>query len=83
MPANVRVKSKKGPYAVDLTAGQTIYFCDCGRSKNQPYCDGGHQGTEFTPMTFTAQETKTYYLCGCKHAGIKPLCDGTHNNIEW
>lgn len=80
---NIRVKPKKGPYRVDLTEGQTIYFCDCGRSKNQPYCDGAHQGTDFGPIAFTATETKAYYLCGCKHAGIKPLCDGTHSRIEW
>ena len=80
---NVRVKAKKGPYRVELQQGQTIYVCDCGRSKNQPFCDGAHQGTNFGPIPFTAPETKAYFLCGCKYAGIKPLCDGSHNKIEW
>ncbi|OMJ77954.1 hypothetical protein SteCoe_22348 [Stentor coeruleus] len=83
VPPNVRVKAKKGPYRVELTAGQTIYFCDCGRSKNQPYCDGAHAGTEFGPIAFTAPETKAYFMCGCKYANIKPMCDGQHNKIEW
>ena len=80
---DVRVKAKRGAYRIELQAGQTYYFCDCGRSKSQPFCDGSHSGTTFGPMPFTAQESKLYNLCGCKHSNKKPFCDGTHNRIEW
>lgn len=80
---NVRVRAKNGPYRIQLEQGQTILFCDCGRSKNQPLCDSSHVGTEFTPLPFTAPESKVYWLCGCKHSGTKPLCDGTHNKLQW
>lgn len=65
------------PAAVELNAGQTIYWCACGLSANQPYCDGSHiEG--FNPMPFTPQESGTYYLCQCKRSATPPLCDGTH-----
>ena len=75
------VVAKKGPFAVNLESGKTYYWCACGQSKNQPFCDGSHKGTEFTPVSFTAKETGTAYLCGCKRSGNKPYCDGTHNKI--
>lgn len=83
VPRNERVRAKNGPYRAELTEGQVVYFCDCGRSKNQPFCDGSHSDTEFGPIEFTAPQTKAYFFCGCKHAGIKPLCDGTHNKLQW
>jgi len=70
---------QNSPYAVDVEAGKTYYWCACGRSKTQPYCDGSHQGTEFTPVEFAAEKTATVYLCGCKKTGNAPFCDGTHN----
>jgi len=73
--------AKKGPYAVELEAGKDYYWCACGKSKNQPYCDGSHQGSEFSPLAFTAEESKTAYLCGCKHSKNAPYCDGTHTKL--
>jgi len=73
--------AKKGPYAVELEAGKDYYWCACGKSANQPFCDGSHHGTEFVPKAFTAQESKTTYLCGCKHSKNAPYCDGTHAKL--
>ena len=70
---------QKEPYAVEVKEGETYYWCACGRSKNQPFCDGSHEGTDFQPTAFTAEKTETVYLCGCKKTGSAPFCDGTHN----
>ncbi len=75
------VIAQKEPYAVQVEKGKTYYWCACGRSKNQPFCDGSHHGTEFTPKAFTAEETGTVYLCGCKHTKHPPFCDGTHHSL--
>ena len=55
------------PKKVTLEQGQEYYFCACGRSKNQPFCDGSHAGTDFKPKAFTAEESGDAYLCQCKH----------------
>ena len=73
--------AQKSPYAVAVTVGQTVYWCSCGQSKKQPFCDGSHKGTEFTPKPFEATETKTVYFCGCKHSKNGALCDGSHNKL--
>mmetsp|Transcript_8486 Transcript_8486/g.12537 ORF Transcript_8486/g.12537 Transcript_8486/m.12537 type:complete len:89 (-) Transcript_8486:33-299(-) len=83
VPMDERVKCKKGPFRVELEAGTNYHFCDCGRSQNQPFCDGSHQGTPFTPISFTVPESKTYSICGCKYSNNKPYCDGMHNKIQW
>ncbi len=67
--------------AVDVTEGAEYWWCACGRSKNQPFCDSSHKGTGFSPIQFTAERTKTVYFCGCKNSGRKPLCDGTHSRL--
>ena len=69
------------PAAVELEEGKDYYFCTCGRSQSQPFCDGSHAGTEFTPKRFVAEETGTAYLCACKQSGNKPFCDGTHKRF--
>jgi len=71
----------KAPIATELKAGQTVYWCSCGQSKNQPFCDGSHKGSEFVPMAYTAEKDGTAYLCGCKHTKNAPLCDGTHKGL--
>ena len=73
------VSPQNEPYAVEVEAGETYYWCACGRSKNQPYCDGSHQETGFQPVAFTAEKSETAYLCGCKKTGGAPFCDGSHN----
>ena len=67
------------PYAVEVEAGESYYWCSCGQSKNQPYCDGSHKSTDFQPVAFTAEKTEMVYLCGCKKTGNQPFCDGSHN----
>ena len=73
--------AQKAPYATEVEEGKTYYWCACGRSKSQPFCDGSHQGTNHQPIGFTAAKTGAVYLCGCKHSGNKPYCDGTHQNL--
>ena len=75
------VVSQKNPYAVEVEAGKTYYWCSCGRSKDQPFCDGSHQGTGFEPVEFTAKENGEAYLCGCKHSNDQPYCDGSHSKM--
>jgi len=69
------------PAAVDLEKGQEYYFCACGKSSNQPFCDGSHKGTDFVPQAFTAEESGTAYLCACKQSGNFPFCDGKHAQV--
>lgn len=79
--SNEALIAQKAPYAVDVTEGETYYWCACGRSANQPFCDGSHQGTAFEPQAFTAEKTDTVYLCGCRRTGNTPFCDGKHQLI--
>ena len=73
--------AQKSPYPTALEAGKTYFWCACGQSKNQPFCDGSHKVTAFTPTKFTAEVSKTAFLCGCKHSSNKPFCDGTHKTL--
>ena len=75
------VIAQKAPIAADVEAGKAYFWCACGQSKNQPFCDGSHKGSEFTPVRYEAPQTKTVYFCACKHTGNSPLCDGTHNRL--
>ena len=70
------------PYYEELEANKTYLWCACGLSKNQPYCDGSHQGTGFLPVKYKASEDEEVLLCGCKHTADAPFCDGTHNNLK-
>ncbi len=73
--------AQKGPFAAEVTAGETYYWCACGRSENQPFCDGSHSVTSLTPVAHEAARTSTVYFCGCKRSGTKPMCDGTHGKL--
>jgi CDGSH-type Zn-finger protein len=68
------------PAVLELKAG-TYYWCACGRSKNQPFCDGSHKGTEFVPREFVIEQDTKVALCQCKHTGNAPYCDGTHKRL--
>lgn len=71
----------KSPCAVDVEQGKSYWWCACGRSASQPFCNGAHKGSEFTPVEYTATETAKVYFCGCKHSQHAPLCDGTHKSL--
>ena len=75
------VVAQKAPFAVELAQGETYRWCACGRSKNQPFCDGSHQGTGLEPVAFTAEKTGTAYVCGCKQTANRPFCDGAHKAL--
>jgi CDGSH-type Zn-finger protein len=70
------------PFPVEVTGGKTYYWCACGQSENQPFCDGSHKGTDFTPVAYTAPRDKIVFFCGCKQTGDAPLCDGTHSSLD-
>jgi len=70
------------PAKVNLCKGQEYHFCTCGKSKSQPFCDGSHAGTKFTPKVIVVDEDQEAYLCACKHSRNKPYCDGTHNQFS-
>ena len=73
--------AQKAPYPVEVEAGKSYYWCSCGKSAAQPFCDGSHKGSDFTPVKFEATETKTVYFCGCKHSAVPTLCDGSHSKL--
>ena len=73
--------SRKSPLPVAVEAGKTYYWCSCGKSEGQPFCDGSHKGSEFAPTPYKAEKDGTVYFCGCKHSGNGALCDGSHKRL--
>lgn len=69
------------PVIASLEAGKEYFFCTCGRSKSQPFCDGSHEGTSFEPLAFTAKATTQKWMCACKHTKNPPYCDGSHQKF--
>jgi CDGSH-type Zn-finger protein len=74
------VRAADTPFGVEVEAGKAYYWCACGKSDNQPFCDGSHAGTEFVPVKYEAQEAGKVFFCGCKATGNTPLCDGSHKS---
>ncbi len=70
------------PFQVEVSKGSTYFWCSCGKSKKQPFCDGSHSGSKFSPEKFFAEKTETIYFCGCKKTANKPFCDGSHKKLE-
>lgn len=68
------------PLPIEMDPG-TYWWCSCGRSSNQPYCDGSHKGTAFAPVKVEITEAKKVWWCLCKHTGQAPFCDGSHKNL--
>ena len=71
---------QKNPYKIDLAVGDH-FWCSCGLSKKQPFCDGSHKGSAFSPVKFTLDKPETKYLCGCKATANQPFCDGSHTKL--
>ncbi len=80
-PTTEPVIAQKGPFEAEIKGGETYYWCRCGRSGNQPFCDGSHKVTALTPIPYTPEKDETVYFCGCKNSGFKPFCDGTHESL--
>jgi CDGSH-type Zn-finger protein len=72
--------AKKGPYVMDMDPG-TNFWCTCGKSSKQPFCDGSHVGTSFVPKKVVIAEAKKVAWCGCKQSKIGAFCDGTHAEL--
>ena len=71
----------KFPAKTELEAGKDYYWCRCGKSKTQPFCDGSHKGTDFNPVEYTPDADGPAWFCGCKRTEDQPMCDGTHNEL--
>jgi len=71
----------RAPIPVEVEAGKNHSWCACGRSKTQPFCDGSHKTTSFTPIEFKAEKSEKVYFCTCKRSAKKPLCDGSHKRL--
>jgi CDGSH-type Zn-finger protein len=73
--------AQKAPFPIEVEAGKTYFWCACGKSAKQPFCDGSHKDTGLSPQKWTAETSKTVYFCGCKQSAKAPLCDGTHKAL--
>jgi CDGSH-type Zn-finger protein len=73
--------AQKAPFGVTVEAGREYFWCACGRSRSQPFCDGSHKGTGLAPVAYKAEQVQELWFCGCKQTGGKPFCDGTHNHL--
>ena len=80
-PTTAAVVAQKAPYPVDVEGGKTYYWCRCGRSAKQPFCDGAHKGTGFTPVVHVAEKSAKVWFCGCKATKNQPFCDGSHKSL--
>jgi CDGSH-type Zn-finger protein len=69
------------PIPIAVEAGQSYWWCACGRSKSQPLCDGSHKGTGFTPVEYKPAAAEEAWFCACKRSGKKPMCDGSHKRL--
>jgi CDGSH-type Zn-finger protein len=75
------IPAQKSPYGVSVEAGKRYFWCACGRSQGQPFCDGSHKGTGLNPLMYTAEKSGQVWFCGCKATAKQPFCDGTHNKL--
>ena len=69
------------PYPLPVKKGETVHWCACGLSTNQPWCDGSHRGTDFSPQAFTPKKDCIVFFCGCKRSKKGMVCDGTHSQV--
>jgi CDGSH-type Zn-finger protein len=79
--SDVPMIAQKAPFPVEVEAGKAYFWCACGQSKAQPFCDGSHKGTSFSPMKVTAEDSRTMWFCGCKQSAKAPFCDGAHKAL--
>lgn len=79
--SDIPIIAQKAPYPVEVSEGKSYFWCACGKSSNQPFCDGSHKDTGMEPVKFTAEADKKVFFCGCKASGNSPLCDGSHSKL--
>ena len=72
---------QKSPMPVEVEEGKNYFWCACGKSAKQPFCDGSHKDTEYSPVKYTATKTGKVFFCACNHSSKAPLCDGTHSSL--
>lgn len=75
------VCAKKAPIIVEVEEGKAYFYCTCGKSAAQPFCDGSHKGSSFSPMKWTSEKTGKAYFCGCRASHKPPMCDGAHKDL--
>lgn len=75
------VIANRSPIGVDVVAGRTYWWCTCGRSSRQPFCDGTHNPAQFKPLKYVAEQTGLVWFCACKQTSTAPLCDGRHRGL--
>ena len=73
------LKAGNSQIGIDVVEGKSYFWCTCGKSLKQPFCDGSHKETEFSPLVFKAEQSKKVFFCTCKQTKDQPLCDGSHN----
>lgn len=73
--------ARNAPFPIEVEEGKTYFWCACGQSQKQPFCDGAHKGSTFSPVKYTAEKTGRVFFCGCKHSANPPLCDGAHKSL--
>ena len=71
----------ESPIIIEVEAGKSYWWCACGKSSKQPFCDGSHKGSCFSPVKYTAEKTEKVAFCTCKHSQHTPRCDGTHKRL--
>lgn len=81
--SDTKVIAQRTPYALNVEETKSYYYCTCGRSTAQPFCDGKHKGTKYGPKLFVANKSETVYFCGCKGTKKEPKCDGSHAKLVW
>ena len=79
--AKTPIIAQKAPFPVEVEAGKSYFWCACGQSANQPFCDGSHKDTGITPVKYTAEKSGKVFFCGCKASANQPRCDGSHNKL--
>jgi CDGSH iron-sulfur domain-containing protein 3 len=76
-----RVVAAKAPMGVEVEAGKTYWWCRCGKSARQPFCDGSHKGSDLAPVRYDARADGKVWFCCCKQTASEPLCDGRHKQL--